>query len=173
MNGADGETLGVPLCLPRFSVPIAGNEETPVTPLRRPTRHCSSPSSNSSSGTTLVMARRFRIKFKTVLSMIASKTTLNLKYVKSCFKALRVIAREEVRTTGKFIIPGLVTLTVKEKPAQRCRHPDWGIDTPTKKVIKVAPKKYLKDSVAVVPWHQTEEWLDDGSTEEWLDLAAR
>ena len=162
MNGADGETLGVPLCLPWFSVPIAGNEETPVTPLRRPTRHCSSPSSNSSSGTTLVMARRFRIKFKTVLSMIASKTTLNLKYVKSCFKALRVIAREEVRTTGKFIIPGLVTLTVKEKPAQRCRHPDWGIDTPTKKVIKVAPKKYLKDSVAVVPWHQTEEWLDGG-----------
>ena len=160
MTGADGETLGVPLCLPWFSVPIAGNEETPVTPLRRPTRHCSSPSSNSSSGTTLVMARRFRIKWKTVLSMIASKTTLNLKYVKSCFKALRVIAREEVRTTGKFIIPGLVTLTVKEKPAQRCRHPDWGIDTPTKKVIKVAPKKYLKDSVAVVPWHQTEEWLD-------------
>ena len=95
------------------------------------------------------MARRFRIKFKTVLSMIASKTTLNLKDVKSCFKALRVIAREEVRTTGKFIIPGLVTLTVKEKPAQRCRHPDWGIDTPTKKVIKVAPKKYLKDRVAL------------------------
>jgi len=108
-----------------------------------------------------VMARRFRIKWKTVLSMIASKTTLNLKYVKSCFKALRVIAREEVRTTRKFIIPGLVTLTVKEKPAQRCRHPDWGIDTPTKKVIKVAPKKYLKDLVAVVPWHQTEEWLDE------------
>ena len=160
MNGADGETLGVPLGVPWFSVPIAGNEETPVTPLRRPTRHCSSPSSNSSSGTTLVMARRFRIKFKTVLSMIASKTTLNLKDVKSCFKALRVIAHEEVRITSKFIIPGLVTLTVKEKPAQRCRHPDWGIDTPTKKVIKVAPKKYLKDSVAVVPWHQTEEWLD-------------
>ena len=160
MNGADGETLGVPLGVPWFSVPIAGNEETPVTPPRRPTRHCSSPSSNSSSGTTLVMARRFRIKWKTVLSMIASKTTLNLKYVKSCFKALRVIAREEVRTTGKFIIPGLVTLTVKEMPAQRCRHPDWNIDTPTKKVIKVAPKKYLKDSVAVVPWHQTEEWLD-------------
>ena len=136
-------------------------EETPVTPPRRPTRHCSSPSSNSSSGTTLVMARRFRIKWKTVLSMIASKTTLNLKDVKSCFKALRVIAREEVRTTGKFIIHGLVTLTVWEKPAQRCRHPDWGIDTPTKKVIKVAPKKYLKDSVAVVPWHQTEEWLDE------------
>ena len=173
MNGADGETLGVPLGVPWFSVPIAGNEETPVTPPRRPTRHCSSPSSNSSSGETLVMARRFRIKFKTVLSMIASKTTLNLKDVKSCFKALRVIAREEVRTTGKFIIPGLVTLTVKEKPAQRCRHPDWGIDTPTKKVIKVAPKKYLKDSVAVVPWHQTEEWLDDLTGEEWLDLAAR
>ena len=165
MNGADGETLGVPLGVPWFSVPIAGNEETPVTPPRRPTRHCSSPSSNSSSGTTLVMARRFRIKWKTVLSMIASKTTLNLKDVKSCFKALRVIAREEVRTTGKFIIPGLVTLTVKEKPAQRCRHPDWGIDTPTKKVIKVAPKKYLKD--------QTEEWLDDLTEEEWLDLAAR
>ena len=165
MNGADGETLGVPLGVPWFSVPIAGNEETPVTPPRRPTRHCSSPSSNSSSGETLVMARRFRIKWKTVLSMIASKTTLNLKDVKSCFKALRVIAREEVRTTGKFIIPGLVTLTVKEKPAQRCRHPDWGIDTPTKKVIKVAPKKYLKD--------QTEEWLDDLTEEEWLDLAAR
>ena len=160
MNGADGETRRVLLCFPSFSVLIAGNEETPVTPPRRPTRHCSSPSSNSSSGTTLVMARRFRIKWKTVLSMIAPKTTLNLKHVKSCFKALRVIAREEVRTTGKFIIPGLVTLTVKEKPAQRCRHPDWGIDTPTKKVIKVAPKKYLKDSVAVVPWHQTEEWLD-------------
>ena len=121
-----------------------------MTPPRRPTRHCSSPSSNSSSGTTLVMARRFRtIKWKTVLSLIASETTLNFKYVKSCFKALRVIAREEVRTTGKFIIPGLVTLTVKERPAQRCRHPDWGIDTPTKKVIKVAPKKYLKDRVAL------------------------
>ena len=136
-------------------------EETPVTPPRRPTRHCSSPTSTTS-GTTLVMARRFRsMKWKTVLSMIASKTTLNLKDVKSCFTALRVIARKEVRTTGKFIIPGVVTLTVWEKPAQRCRHPDWGIDTPTKKVIKVAPKKYLKDSVAAVPWHQTEEWLDE------------
>ena len=161
MNGADGETLGVPLGVPWFSVPIAGNVETPVTPPRRPTRHCSTPSSNSPSGTTLVLARRFRIKWETVLSMIASKTTLNLKYVKSCFKALRVIAREEVRATRIFIIPGLVTLTVKEKPAQRCRHPDWGIDTPTKKVIKVASNKYLKDLVAVVPWHQTEEWLDE------------
>ena len=148
MNGADGETLGVPLGVPWFSVPIAGNEETPVTPPRRPTRHCSSPSSNSSSGTTLAMAQRFRIKWRTVLSMIASKTTLNLKYVKSCFNALRVIAPEEVRTTSKFIIPGLVTLTVKEKPAQRCRHPDWGIDTPTKKVIKVAPNISLKVAIA-------------------------
>ena len=148
MNGADGETLGVPLGVPWFSVPIAGNEETPVTPLRRPTRHCSSPSSNSSSGTTLVMARRFRIKWKTVLSMIAFKTTLDLKYVKSCFKALRVIAREEVRYTGKFIVPSLVTLTVWEKPAPRCRHPDWGIDTPTKNVIKVAPKSSLKVAIA-------------------------
>ena len=161
MNGADGETLGVPLGVPWFSVPIAGNEETPVTPPRRPTRHCSSPSSNSSSGTTLVMARRFRIKWKTVLSLIAYNTGLKPEDVKSFFAALRVIARKEVGATGQFIIPGLVTLTVWEKPAQRCRHPDWGIDTPTKKVIKVAPKKYLKDSVAAVPWHQTEEWLDE------------
>ena len=58
--------------------------------------------------------------------------------------------------------PGLVTLTVREKPAQRCRHPDWGIDTPTQKVIKDSPKKkYLKYSVAAAPWHQTEEWLDE------------
>ena len=162
MNGADGETLGVPLGVPWFSVPIAGNEETPVTPPRRPTRHCSSPSSNSSSGTTLVMARhRHAMKWKTVLSIIAYNTVLKLKDVRRFFAALRVIARKEVGTTGKFIIPGLATLTVWEKPAQRCRHPDWGIDTPTKKVIKVAPKKYLKDSVAAVPWHQTEEWLDE------------
>ena len=101
------------------------------------------------------------MKWKTVLSLIAYNTGLNPKDVKSFFAALRVIARKEVGATGKFIIPGLVTLTVWEKPAQRCRHPDWGIDTPTKKVIKVAPKKYLKDSVAAVPWHQTEEWLDE------------
>ena len=107
------------------------------------------------------MAPRRRMTWKTVIWVIAANTSLKPKDVKSVFAALRVIARKEVGTTGKFIIPDLVTLTVWEKPAQRCRHPDWGIDTPTKKVIKVAPKKYLKDSVAVVPWHQTEEWLDE------------
>ena len=89
-------------------------------------------------------------------------TKLKPKYMKSFFAALRVIARTEVGATGKFIIPGLVTLTVWEKPAQRCRHPDWGIDTPTQNVIKVAPKnQYLKYSVVAAPWHQTEEWLDE------------
>ena len=98
----------------------------------------------------------------TVLSVIAYDTKLKPKDLKSFFAALRVIARKEVGATGKFIIPGLVTLTVWEKPAQRCRHPDWGIGTPTHKVIKVAPKNnYLKDSAAAAPWHQTEEWLDE------------
>ena len=88
------------------------------------------------------------MKWKTVLAMIAFNTILKLKDVKSFFKTLRVVAREEVRYTGKFIVPSLVTLTVWEKPAPRCRHPDWGIDTPTKKMIKVAPKSSLKVAIA-------------------------
>ena len=88
--------------------------------------------------------------------MIAYNTVLKLKDVRRFFAALRVIARKEVGTTGKFIIPGLATLTVREKPVQRSSYPDWwGIHKRTKKVIKVVPKKYLKDSVAAVPWHQT------------------
>ena len=48
--------------------------ETPVTPRRRPTRQCSSRTSTSP-GTTLVMTPGLcRMKWKTVLSMIASNT---------------------------------------------------------------------------------------------------
>ena len=72
----------------------------------------------------------------TVLSMVAYNTKLKPKHLKSFFAALRVIARKGVGATGKSIIPGLVTLTVWEKPAQRCRHPDWGIDTPTQKYVE-------------------------------------
>ena len=50
---------------------------------------------------------------------IAESTQLKTKDVKAVFAALRTIAYAEVKKTQKFVIPKLLTLELKHKPARK------------------------------------------------------
>ena len=53
------------------------------------------------------------------MKTIPVATQLNIKDVKAVFAALRIIAYEEVKKTKPFVIPQLVTLKLKQKPARK------------------------------------------------------
>merc|ERR1719389_1034814 len=88
-----------------------------------------------------------------VVKTIAEKTDLKSKDIKGVFGELQTIAYNEVAKTEKFVIPQLVTLKLKHKPATKA-----GVRTmfgkevkvaakPAKKVVKAFPAKALKDSI--------------------------
>merc|ERR1711959_374852 len=88
-----------------------------------------------------------------IVETIAEKTGLKSKDVKGIFSELQTIAYNEVAKTEKFVIPQLVMLKLKHKPATKA-----GVKTmfgkemkvaakPAKKVVKAFPAKALKDSI--------------------------
>merc|ERR1719484_476756 len=88
-----------------------------------------------------------------IIKTIAGQTELKPKVVKSVFSELQTIAYNEVAKTEKFVIPQLVMLKLKHKPATKA-----GMKTmfgkevkvaakPAKKVVKAFPAKALKDSI--------------------------
>merc|ERR1719463_768509 len=88
-----------------------------------------------------------------IMKTIAEKTGLKSKVVKDVFSELQTIAYAEVAKTEKFVIPQLVMLKLKHKPATKA-----GVKTmfgkevkvaakPAKKVVKAFPAKALKDSI--------------------------
>jgi nucleoid DNA-binding protein len=90
-----------------------------------------------------------------VVSELADKTGVTKKQVSSVLDELAVIIERHVkpRSTGKFILPGLMKVEVKKKPATKARkgvNPFTGEETvfkakPARRVVKVRPLKRLKE----------------------------
>ena len=92
-----------------------------------------------------------------IMATIAEKTELSRKEVASVFDALGELIQKNIklppRGPGQFSVPGLMKITVTEKPATKARkgiNPFTGEETmfkakPKSKVVKVRPLKNLKD----------------------------
>ena len=86
-------------------------------------------------------------------SKIAECTQLKPKKVAQVFAALRTIAYAEAKKTKKFVIPKLLTLELKHKPARKARTKVmFGRELkvaakPASKVVRALPAKALKDSI--------------------------
>jgi nucleoid DNA-binding protein len=92
-----------------------------------------------------------------ILTSIAQSTELSRKQVSSVFDALGEEMKKSLgkKGTGVFVVPGLMKVTVIQKPATKARK---GINPftkqeqmfkakPARKVVKVRPLKNLKDMV--------------------------
>ena len=92
-----------------------------------------------------------------ILTSIAENTELSRKQVASVFDAMAGLIDKSVgkKGPGMFVVPGLMKITVIQKPATKARK---GINPftkqeqmfkakPARKVIKVRPLKALKDMV--------------------------
>lgn len=90
-----------------------------------------------------------------ILASIAASTELSRKQVASVFEALggAIKANLGKKGPGLFVVPGLMKITVINKPATKARkgiNPFTKEETvfkakPARKVIKVRPLKALKD----------------------------
>jgi nucleoid DNA-binding protein len=90
-----------------------------------------------------------------VISEISNNTGLNKKQVNSVIDELAIIIERHIkkRAPGKFILPGLIKVQVKQKPATKARkgiNPFTGEETtfkakPARRVVKVTPLKKLKE----------------------------
>ncbi len=90
-----------------------------------------------------------------MITEIAENTGLNKKQVNSVIDELAIVIERHIkkRAPGKFILPGLIKIQVKKKPATKARkgiNPFTGEETtfkakPARRVVKVSPLKKLKE----------------------------
>ncbi len=93
-----------------------------------------------------------------MVAEIAQKTNLNKKQVNSVVDELAIIIERHIkkRAPGRFILPGLIKIQVRQKPATKARkgiNPFTGKETvfkakPARRIVKVTPLKKLKDMAA-------------------------
>lgn len=93
-----------------------------------------------------------------IVNEIAENSGLTKKQVSSVFDELEILIERHIkkRAAGKFILPGLMKIEVKRKPATKARkgiNPFTGEETifkakPARNVVKVRPLKKMKDMVA-------------------------
>ena len=94
-----------------------------------------------------------RTRWSDVEKTIAVAMQLKMKDVKAVFAALRTIAYAEVKKTNKFVIPQLLTIKVKHKPARKAgTNMMFGkevkvVAKPASKVVKVFPGKAVKGAI--------------------------
>merc|ERR1712072_1608972 len=88
-----------------------------------------------------------------IIKAIAGVTELKPKAVKSVLAELQTIAYKEVAKTEKFVIPQLVMLKLRHKPATKAgKRMIFGKEQvvkakPAKKVVKAFAAKALKDAI--------------------------
>jgi nucleoid DNA-binding protein len=92
-----------------------------------------------------------------IVAEIAGKSGLTKKQVSSVFDELGIIIERHIqkRSPGKFMLPGLMKIEVKRRPATKARkgiNPFTGEETVFKakaarRVVKIRPLKALKDMV--------------------------
>ena len=91
----------------------------------------------------------------TMMAEIAENTGLSKKQVISVIDELSILIERHIkkRSAGKFILPGLIKVQVKSKPATKARkgvNPFTGEEMmfkakPARRVVKVTPLKKLKE----------------------------
>ena len=92
-----------------------------------------------------------------IVAEITENTDLTKKQVISVFDELSILIERHIkkRGPGKFILPGLMKIQAKKKPATKARkgiNPFTGEKTifkakPARKVVKIRPLKKIKDMV--------------------------
>ena len=98
------------------------------------------------------------MKKTAILNEITTSTGLTKKQVSSVLDELESLIERHIkkRATGQFILPGLMKIEVKRKPATKARkgiNPFTGEEAmfkakPARNVVKIRPLKKLKDMVA-------------------------
>lgn len=93
-----------------------------------------------------------------MMDEVAGNTGLTKKQVSSVFDELSILIERHIKkgAVGKFVLPGLLKIEVKRKPATKARkgiNPFTGQETifkakPARNVVKVRPLKKMKDMVA-------------------------
>lgn len=95
-------------------------------------------------------------KTQLIQNLISSDPSLTKKQIQSVLASLASVATSELKTVGMFTIPGLVRMTLKDKPATPERQ---GINPfskapvtipakPASKKVRATAVKALKDTVA-------------------------
>ncbi len=92
-----------------------------------------------------------------IMSEIAGNTKLTKKQVSSVFDELAILVERHIkkRGPGKFMLPGLMKIETKHKPATKARkgiNPFTGKPMtfkakPARRVVKIRPLKQVKDMV--------------------------
>jgi nucleoid DNA-binding protein len=92
-----------------------------------------------------------------IVTEISDNAGLTKKQVLSVFDELGIVIERHIkkRSPGKFILPGLVKIEVKHKPATKARkgiNPFTGEETvfkakPARRAVKIRPLKALKEMV--------------------------
>ena len=93
-----------------------------------------------------------------IMEKMAQNTELTKKQVSSVIDELSILIERHIKkpSPGKFILPGLMKIEVKRKPATKARkgiNPFTGEETmfkakPARNVVKIRPLKKVKDMVA-------------------------
>ena len=92
-----------------------------------------------------------------MMDEVAGNTGLTKKQVSSVFDELSFLIERHIKkgAVGKFVLPGLMKIEVKRKPATKARkgiNPFTGEETifkakPARNVVKIRPLKRMKDMV--------------------------
>lgn len=92
-----------------------------------------------------------------IINELAQNTELNKKQISSVLDELAILIERHIkkRAPGKFILPGLMKIEVKRKPATKARkgiNPFTGEETvfkakPARRVVKIRPLKKVKEMV--------------------------
>ncbi len=92
-----------------------------------------------------------------MMDEVAGNAGLTKKQVSSVFDELSILIERHIKkgAVGKFVLPGLLKIEVKRKPATKARkgiNPFTGEETmfkakPARNVVKIRPLKRMKDMV--------------------------
>jgi DNA-binding protein HU-beta len=84
-----------------------------------------------------------------LLDVLATKSELSKKQVKTFLDVLVEVAYKEVKSNGEFSMPGMGKLVKKHRSARQGRNPATGatINIPAKTVVKFRVAKAAKDAI--------------------------
>ncbi len=133
---------------------MAKKKATKKAQAKKPTKKASV---KKSTPTRKITAVKKPMTKSAIIGEIAQNTELNKKQVSSVLDELAILIERHIkkRSPGQFILPGLMKIEVKRKPATKARkgfNPFTKEETvfkakPARKVVKIRPLKKVKDMV--------------------------